>query len=373
MPGGRNPVFHLLVIVLAMTLSATGCERPQPSQAEVPFSKIAAFPETGAYTGAYIDFGETEDAVTLEGIQDFENMVGKRQAIIAFSSFWGEQRFPWRSVQVIARHRAVPLIFWSPWDRPYVEERGPDRFNLDAILDGRWDEYMDSWADQARAFGRPILVSWGLEMNGNWFPWSGTYYGAGERLVPGDPDSGFKGQEKFRRAFRYVVDRVRARGADNILWGFHINSSTYPPEAWNQAAGYYPGPDYVDWLGASVYGKQFLEDDWFSFHQVMAAPYQELCRLDPGKPIVVAEWAVGEFPRSGSKAAWLMEAFEAMKVDYPRVKAAVYWHERWQNPDKSYTNLRVNSSPESLEAYRRGVADPHWVGEIQYRVASSAR
>jgi hypothetical protein len=35
-----------------------------------------------------------------------------------------------------------------------------------------------------------------------------------------------------------------------------------------------------------------------------------------------------------------------------KFKAALYWHERWQNADGSYSNLRVNSSVESLNAYR---------------------
>ncbi len=56
-------------------------------------------PEHGAYTGAYIDFGEAEDAVTLETIEDFEQMVGKHQAIIASSSYWGEQNFPTANLQ----------------------------------------------------------------------------------------------------------------------------------------------------------------------------------------------------------------------------------------------------------------------------------
>ena len=51
-----------------------------------------------------------------------------------------------------------------------------------------------------------------------------------------------------------------------------------------------------------------------------------------------------------------------MRTRYPRLKAAVYWHERWQNDDNSYSNLRANSSVEALEAYRKGVADPAWLG-----------
>ena len=68
-------------------------------------------PPHGAYTGAFIDFGEAEEDVSLEGIEDFENMVGKHQAIIASSSYWGEQDFPTASLNLIWQHRALPLVF----------------------------------------------------------------------------------------------------------------------------------------------------------------------------------------------------------------------------------------------------------------------
>ncbi len=82
----------------------------------------ARVPDHGAYTGAYIDFGEQEDAVTLEGIEEFERLTGKHQAIIAFSSYWGEQHFPAAAAQIVSEHGSVPMIFWSPWDLPYSEE-----------------------------------------------------------------------------------------------------------------------------------------------------------------------------------------------------------------------------------------------------------
>ncbi|HSO66983.1 MAG TPA: hypothetical protein VLP30_03925, partial [Desulfatirhabdiaceae bacterium] len=50
-----------------------------------------------------------------------------------------------------------------------------------------------------------------------------------------------------------------------------------------------------------------------------------------------------------------------MKTQSPRVKAAVYWHERWQNEDETYSNLRISSSPESIEAYRQGISDAYWI------------
>ena len=42
----------------------------------------------------------------------------------------------------------------------------------------------------------------------------GTYYG-GKNPIPGKPNE-CEGPENYKKAYRYVVDRVRARGASNI-------------------------------------------------------------------------------------------------------------------------------------------------------------
>ena len=327
-------------------------------------------PEHGVYTGAFMDFGDAEDDVTLETIEDFEQMVGKHQAIIVSSSYWGEQNFPSDNLNVIWRHGSLPLVFWSPWDKPYEEDHGPDKFSLTEILAGKWDEYIDKLADAARSFGHPMIVVFGVEMNGTWFPWSGAYYG-GAQWVP--EYNNWKGPETFRRAYRYVVDRVRARGTPNIKWMFHTNNYPYPYETWNSAAAYYPGSNYVDWLGLSVYGQQYKDEPNPDIPSLVDWPYEEMSRLDPHKPIMIAEWATGEFPLATAppsamhKPAWVEQGLELFRTRYPRIKAALYWHERWQNADGSYSNLRVNSSVESLRAYRSGVTHPDWLGDLILR------
>jgi hypothetical protein len=371
----------LLVITCCFACNSTQNERIKPAPANGALSappassiyspgKRLVFPEKGAYTGAYVDFGECEAQVTLEAIEDFEHLVGKHQAIIASSSYWGEQTFPRKNLEIIQNYGAVPLLFWSPWDRPYDEERQPDRFSLTSILAGKWDAYIDQWADEAKAYGRPILVVFGVEMNGHWFPWSGVHYGANQPVTISTPQGEktvYKGPETYKQAYRYVVNRVRARGATNILWGFHVNNGSSPPEPWNSFANYYPGDEYVDWLGLSVYGQQFPGQGWLKFHDMMDRAYHEICAIHLTKPLLIGEWGIGEFPESGDKAAWIEEAMTAFRTKYPRVKAAVFWHERWENHDGSTSNLRVNSSPRALEAYKKAVADSYWLAWPEYK------
>ena len=340
------------VFLLCLALASAAPAAPSPGER-------LAIPPSGAYSGAYLDFGSHEDEVTLERIESFNALVGKPLAIVAFSNYWGRQQFPTEQARLAANSGAVALIYWNPWDDQ--EDTTRSRFDIADIEAGRWDDYIDAWAAAARAFGRPLLVSWGLEMNGNWFPWSGVFHGGGEP-VPGSDPPRYQGPEAFKRAYRHVVDRVRAAGAGNIAWIFHVNNTADPDVPWNRMAAYYPGSDYVDWLAMSAYGMQFPGEDWISVRESILDRYGELAAVDPDKPILLAEWGVGEFPRQGDKGRWITEAMTAMERDLPRLKGAVFWHERWQNGDLSYSNLRVNSSLGALEAYRRALARDFWIG-----------
>jgi hypothetical protein len=374
------------LFLASLVFALAGCDRapkPEPlSSVEIEAHarrSLLAVPEHGIYTGAYAEFGDNEDEVTLEKIETFEAMVGKHQAIIASSSYWGEQTFPAANMRIIARHGSIPLVFWSPWDRPYSEGRGPDKYSLRSILAGEHDAYIDRWASAAKEHAAPIMVSFCNEMNGSWFPWSGLHYGGGAVTSGTNPER-YEGPELFKKAWRYVVNRVRARGAANVLWVFHTMDFSMPNDVWNLAEEYYPGPEYVDWMGFSLYGIQFPSDSsWAPFLPLFDWPYTELTLLDPNKPIMLCEWGVGEFPKVGDKGAWIHDGFTIMADEkkYPRLKAAVFWHDRWQNSaneaDESskenagkYSDLRVNSSPGALDAYRKGVASPFYLGEPRW-------
>jgi hypothetical protein len=108
-----DAVFRTTIALIGLSLSLIGC-RQHGAVAQVdPNGPVeVVIPEHGAYTGAFMDFGDEEDDVTLETIEDFEEMVGKHQAIIVSSSYWGEQNFPVANLNVIWRHGSLPLVFW---------------------------------------------------------------------------------------------------------------------------------------------------------------------------------------------------------------------------------------------------------------------
>lgn len=81
---------------------------------------------------------------------------------MASSSYWGRAKFSKENIRLIRAYGAIPLVYWSPWDKPYEQSRKPDRFNLDAILAGKWDQYIDFWADEAKKFLTSLFCSLGI-------------------------------------------------------------------------------------------------------------------------------------------------------------------------------------------------------------------
>jgi len=63
-------------------------------------------------------------------------------------------------------------------DKQYKKNR---KFTLKRILKGKLYEDLRSWASDARDFGSPLIVEFGAEVNGEWFPWNGKWNGGVEK------------------------------------------------------------------------------------------------------------------------------------------------------------------------------------------------
>jgi hypothetical protein len=342
----------LTVAVLAGT---TGPAEGGASPSRQP---VLAPPAHGRiYHAAFPDFGGAEDRVSKARIRSFERLAGRRIAWAYFSNNWlrGRIRFPGRDVRAIQRANRVPFIrimarsgFGS----------GPDpNFRLQSIIRGDWDPELARWCVRAGRAGGPLLVEFGTEVNGDWFPWNGRWNGAGRTRAYGDPNL-FDGPERFRDAYRHLVEICRSRGATNLTWFFHVDVGSEPKRPWNtRFASYYPGDAYVDWIGVSDYGPLAPGERWVSFKRRLDRVYDRIAGLSAAKPIAVLEYGAAEqggHPRR--KASWIRRAIRAVASRrWPRIRALSYWHERWRNGDGSVSDLHVDSSSRSRRAYRHGV------------------
>lgn len=244
------------------------------------------------YHAANPDFGSTEDKVSAESIHEFEKLAKKNIVWAYFSNNWYDDiKFPALEVEIIHHSGKIPFIRMMP--RSNFTEGGPDPvYTMQNVIDGDFDIELTQWALDAKNTGIPLLLEFGCEVNGNWFPWNGEYNGGGEKDTYGDPIKA-DGPERFRDAYRHIINIFRKNDVNNITWFFHVNAYGEPKEQWNEISQYYPGDEYIDWLGISVYGPQVKDEIYQSFTEIMDDIYPVIKRISKN-PIAILEFGITE-------------------------------------------------------------------------------
>ena len=229
-----------------------------------------------------------------------------------------------------------PMLTWEPWD--YTGGANQPAYALARIIDGTHDAHLRRWAAQIKAWDKPLLLRFAHEMNGNWNSWSEGSNGN----LPGE----------YVAAYRHVHDIFSSVGASNVTWVWSPNVvySNSPP-----LAPYYPGDAYVDRVALDGYnwGSHFSHwQAWLSFEEIFGPGLAQLRALT-AKPVMVGEMASTEL--GGDKAAWITDAFAALKR-HPEIVAFT-----WFNFDKE-TDWRIQSSPAAQQAFAAGISDPRYIG-----------
>ncbi len=242
-------IVHLVIVLLIMAAVSI-------ASADTPFAIIPALPAGHFYHGVHpMPLSSRDEDLRPEDLVSYEKAAGKTAAWVDISQHWGiSRKFPAATAAWIRASGSIPsirLMLWSRKKDPLPEPV----FTLDAIIKGTFDDDFSAWGAAAAAFGTPLIVEFGPEMNGSWYPWNGSWSGGGETKGYGDPALP-DGPEKFRDAYRHIINIMRTARARNILWVFHVNYNDWPNEAWNRFENYYPGDEYIDWLAVSIYGAQ---------------------------------------------------------------------------------------------------------------------
>ena len=319
----------------------------------------------GVYPGGLT--GE-EDDITLKDLQSFEGTVGKTAAWVYFSNNWYRSRkFPLDTATWIREAGSIPFIRLMLRSSSEEDQREPV-FTLQNIIDGKFDKDLHAWCTSARDFGTPILAEYGTEVNGSWFSWNGVWNGAGTINGYGDPAQP-DGPERFKDAYRHIIQICRDESAKNITWVFHVNDGDVPKESWNQFENYYPGDEWVDWIGVSVYGALTPGDPtWPTFREEMDAIYPRLTALTPDKPIALLEFGVTKNNPLGDQALWARTTLgDITSLRYPRLIGFSWWNEMWENDDNldHNTTMRVQDNPALASVFQELIGkNPIVLGRI---------
>jgi mannan endo-1,4-beta-mannosidase len=227
-----------------------------------------------SYLGVY----NNEFPTSYGPLTSFAKATRTRPDIAMYYSGWFVP-FPTRFANTAAANDVVPLV-----------QMDPSGISLKAIAHRQYDGYLSQYAEAVRHYRHPVILSFGHEMNGNWYSW-------GYQNTPA---------KQFVAAWRHIVTLFRVLGADNVTWLWTVNiinntqAGKIPsPVAW------WPGSGYVNWVGIDGY---YLKPSW-AFAPLFGPTIGVVSKLT-GDPILIAE--TGAVPAAG-QAAKIADLFAGIR------------------------------------------------------------
>ncbi len=291
-------------------------------------------PKQGAYLGAYV----LQDNLVQQSMKAFNERTEKQHA--SFFKYVGYGKpFPREWVEQVKRAGAFPQIAWEPND------------GLEEVRDG---PYLRQFAEDAAKAGVPVFLRYASEMNGTW-----TSYDSNPRMYI----------EKWR-----LVHDVMEQEAPNVIMLWTV--FTFPEET---IPRFYPGDDYVDWVGINIYNVVYHNDSLEP--QDLAIGEDPLRLLDYvyntfsfRKPIQISEFGVSHYTSTDDRyypefaKDKLRRIYGQLPLRYPRVKSIYYFdvNNLINAPEhRKINDYSVTSDVSVLQVYKDSIADDYYLTKAE--------
>lgn len=349
-------IVSAIILALGMTLGALDLARPNTTKSPISaslsltvnFEPEASNPSTGlakyepldgCFLGAYIDLEPQlkasftdEYGTKRKRPEDFERAIGAKHAMYFFYQGYG-------------RPVAMDYLRFLSSEGKYVQIALEPNNGLDEVQD---NETLLQLADDLRDSGAKIFLRFASEMNGTWV----AYHGDPQQYI-----------EKWR-----LVTRVMRERAPNV-------AMVWCPYALPVAniESYYPGDEWVDWVGVNLYNVTFFNQDTKSpakqvGPKALLKPIYD--RFANRKPVMVCEYATTHYSAVEQKsvpyfaANNIMELYGSLEREFPRVKAIYYFSSNNLNlAHRKNNNYSLLEDPIVLDAYRKVISDHHFIGD----------
>jgi mannan endo-1,4-beta-mannosidase len=209
---------------------------------------------------------------------------------------------------------AVPILELEPYG-----------VSLSKIIAGREDAWLTRYAKAVVGLKAPVIMSFGPEANGNWYPWGYRHTAA----------------RVYVQAWRHVVTVFRKAGAGRLTWAWIMNRGFLEGERLKLL---WPGASYVNMLGIDGYFK----DPEDNFRNLFVPTILQMRRLS-SDPILITEAAGG--PTAGKLRAvrQLLAGVAAYHL------AGFIWFDIHQSGSSTHQDWRIETDPQALAAFRRAV------------------
>ena len=287
----------LLAMLMFMVIPAKS-----DTQLNSPASEVLGVSH-GAHLRPSLEYGQE--------ILDFNQLSGKDIAVLMYFTSWSSydaetgEFFNYyllrKMGQKFGEDLPVIMLTWVPVDgrktlagKPACDRDYAGAIPLDAIISGKCDNYIIGFAKALKSQPERFLLRFAHEFNiadSSW--WPGHY---GQKA------------DKYVQMWQHVFDVFNSVQVSNVEWVWSPNYASHPDKSWNDLNNYYPGDNYLDWIGLSGYNWASSRNaSWDSFDYLYDDALHELACNYP-KPQIIAE--VGSVEGGGSKADWITDAYQ---------------------------------------------------------------
>lgn len=164
--------------------------------------------------------------------------------------------------------------------------------------------------------------------------------------------------EAFIKAWRRIVDKLRESGATNFAT---VMGSARRHVSREDIDKYYPGDEYVDWLGYSYWGETVPHPHMLDFAR------------EKGKPVFIAETTPRGFDLAAQSDAeplvwydWYTNLFDHIEANLDVIKAVSYINTHWEAQPmwkrRAWGDARLQKAhPDILENWLEKMASPTYV------------
>ena len=244
----------------------------------------------------------------IQEINLIENQQNVNFDIVSFYLAWNKQSikdFPHELMISTYEKNAIPMITWEPWIAELARsgsskelKEGKKAFKY--IAEGYFDDYILDFVKILKSYDKPVFLRFGHEFDNPQYPWSQV---------------GDNSPEEFIAAWKHIHKLIKSEDTQKIML-------VWNPWKAETMADYYPGDDYVEWIGITSLNYDTLNSDgkYYSFADLYK-PFSDGLFWFTRKPVMLAEF--GSLNLENRQQEWITNAMESINTNYEEISAIV--------------------------------------------------
>jgi cellulose synthase/poly-beta-1,6-N-acetylglucosamine synthase-like glycosyltransferase len=292
---------------------------------------------TTSYLGIFFPGPENNGLPNLNAVRGMERAQDLKFDLVSLYVPWGDREgydLPKKEIGEILSKKQIPLITWEPWASTFmmadsIEVLKNEKNILHYINSGQFDAYIRKVARYLKSLETPVFLRFAHEFDNPQYPWS---------------PAGGNSPKDFINGWKHVHRIFHEEQAENVAW------------IWNpwKATGmqkYYPGDDYVDWVGVTGlnYGTFNKDSQWHEFRELYL-PFHRAIKNLTGKPVMLAEF--GSLKLGGDQQQWIEKAFQMIDSRFKEIRGLVLFNSRYDENLPPTADLQISRLDWSLNSLK---------------------